>query len=236
MKSFLFSLQALAAITLGAGAVLAADKPEPKKKPAWRPVFLNDTPEQFLKRFDRNKDGFVTKDEVPPWLAKIFARFDTDKDGKLDRKEIAGLLQVMRRRFGAAQGPNPRQVERLVNNILRRMDTDKDGRISRKEARNRVAKFFTMFDTNKDGYLDREELRNMVRRFLANRRGGQGGPGAQGPDFDALDKNADGRLTREELKGTRFAAVFDEIDTNKDGKIDRKEFEAYLKKMTGKKE
>ena len=227
MTRFILPLLTLA-LFVPAG-LLAADKPDPKKKP-WRPVFLNDTPEQFLKRFDKNKDGVITTDELPPWLAKIFPRFDTNKDGKLDRKEIAGLLQVMRRRFGVEQEANPRQVEQIVNSILRRMDTDKDGKISRKEARNQVARFFNQFDANKDGYLDKEELRAMARRFLANRRRFQAAQRALGPDFDALDKNADGRLTRDELKGTRFHAVFDEIDTNKDGKIDRKEFEAYLKK------
>ena len=64
---------------------------------------------------------------------------------------------------------------------------------------------------------------------------GAGGPAAQGPDFDALDKNADGRLTRDELKGTPYADKFEEIDTNKDGKIDKKEFAAYLKKQAEKK-
>ena len=121
-------------------------------------------------------------------------------------------------------------VERRVNDVFARMDTNKDGKISKAEAKNFIAQNFERIDANKDGYIDKDELRRFVARNLAAR--GRGGPfaGAQGPDFDALDKNADGRLTREELKGTPYADKFDEIDTNKDGKIDKKEWAAWVKR------
>ena len=44
--------------------------------------------------WDKNKDGFIAKDEVPAGdelLAK-FALFDTDSDGKLSRDEFAKFL------------------------------------------------------------------------------------------------------------------------------------------------
>lgn len=225
-------LSLLTLLSAGLSPIVAADQNTPKKRPQ-APAFLKDTPEEFIKRFDKNKDGFLTRDELPPFLARVFDRVDTNGDGKLDKQEVATLLQVLRRRF--AQGNNQPaarpQVDRLVNSILQRMDKDMDGRISKKEAMGRLAVVFDQFDTNKDGFLDKQELRQVARRFLANRGGGAGArPNPNTPDFDALDLNADGRLTREELKGTRFASIFDQIDTNKDGKIDRKEFEAYLKK------
>jgi Ca2+-binding EF-hand superfamily protein len=225
----------------------AADQDTPKKEavkqipPAVADV-LKATPEEFIKRFDKNKDGFVSKDELPPFLAAAFDRADANGDGKLDQKEVAALLQALRKRFGQSASPlikppDP-EVERMVNNFLARMDTDKDGKISRAEAKNRLAANFDALDTNKDGFLDREELRRAAERFRAAAAGMNRPANAQadGPDFDSLDLNADGRLTREELKGTPFAAVFDEIDTNKDGKIDPKEFKAYLRKKATEKE
>jgi len=213
--------------------------------PPFVTLLLQGGADNFIKRFDKNKDGALSKDEVPPGLAKIFDRFDKNKDGKLDKQEIENLLQVMRQRFGesnkkpnANRNKNPpannAQVEKMVERLLEQMDTNKDGKISRAEATGRIAQFFDQLDTNKDGYLDKEELRKAAARFVANQGGNAGpAPGAppRGPEFDDLDKNADGRLTRDELKGTTFGDHFDEIDTNKDGKIDRKEFEAYLKKQ-----
>jgi Ca2+-binding EF-hand superfamily protein len=249
MRSLLFTLvlaAILASVSAGdAPGQAAPGKDAPKKVPPAVAELLKGTPEEFIKRFDKNKDGFVSKDELPPFLAAAFEKVDANGDGKLDRKEVAELLQILRKRFSqvpnAAVKPVDPEVERLVNNFLARMDTDKDGRISRAEAKNRLAANFDALDTNKDGFLDRDELRRAAERFQAG-NGAGAGPNrpanreADGPDFDSLDLNADGRLTRAELKGTAFAAVFDEIDTNRDGKIDPKEFKAYLRKKAAEKE
>jgi Ca2+-binding EF-hand superfamily protein len=209
---------------------------------------LKGSPEDFLKRFDKDQKGYLVKTDFGPRLAGFFDQSDTNRDGKLDRKEIAQMIQVLRKRYGvegtkAPPRDNQADVERLVARWLSDMDTNKDGKISKAEAKGPLARIFDQADTNKDGYLDKEELRRTAVRFLANQprpgenRGPNGppGPAANEPDFDALDRNADGRLTRDELKGTPFYDVFDQIDTNKDGKIDRKEFAAYLRKKTEKK-
>jgi Ca2+-binding EF-hand superfamily protein len=209
------------------------DKTEAEKK-AKLLELIKSTPEQFIKRFDKNKDGYLTRDEVPPFLVKNFDKADLTGDGKLDKKEVAQALKVLRERLGIAKTPpaNP-EVDRVVNQLLQQFDTNKDGKISKSEAKGTLAENFEKLDLNKDGFLDKNELRQMATRILAQ----GGGPGTAAPqdDFDALDLNADGRLTRQELKGTRFAPLFDQIDTNRDGKIDRREFEAFLKKEAGKK-
>jgi Ca2+-binding EF-hand superfamily protein len=241
MKHVLFSATLLGLALIVSSAALGADQTNPAKKPVRPPAFLNDTPEQFIKRFDKNKDGVLTKDEVPPFLARNFDRLDTNGDGKLDRKEVAVFLRNTKLRFNSKKTPSSAEIDRVVTSMLERLDKDKDGKISKKEAQGRpLAKLFDQLDTNKDGFLDKKELRQAAARFLQNQNGKpqgaprQGrGPAAGGPDFDALDLDADGRLTRDELKGTPYLKVFDQIDTNKDGKIDRKEFDAYLKK-TGK--
>jgi len=49
--------------------------------------------EAFIKKFDANGDGVLTKEECPPFLAKYFERFDVNNDKKLDKNEIAQLTQ-----------------------------------------------------------------------------------------------------------------------------------------------
>jgi Ca2+-binding EF-hand superfamily protein len=239
----------LIAISVGAWWTFAAfadnqtetKKPETQKAPPPIVQFLKGSADDFIKRFDKNKDGFLTKNELPPALAKVFDKFDTDGDGKLDKKEVEQMLQALRKRFAQEQAKpascNP-QVDKVVERLLQQMDTNRDGKISRAEAKGRIAELFDQLDVNKDGFLDKNELRQAAMRFLGaqgaqGKNGGQPPPAAplRGPEFDDLDKNADGRLTRDELQGTPFAEHFDEIDTNKDGKIDRKEFAAYLKKQ-----
>jgi Ca2+-binding EF-hand superfamily protein len=202
------------------------------------------TPEQFIRRFDRNRDGYLTRDELPPRLASQFEKLDTNGDGKLDKKEVDELMQILRRHFGmSANKNNPapfdQGAQQLAARMLQKMDANHDGKISREEAQGPLARIFDQLDLNKDGFLDRRELDRAAAR-LQGQMGKKGpGKGAGGkemaqamriPDFDALDRNADGRLTREEVKGSALADIFDQIDSNKDGKIDRDEFDEYWKK------
>jgi Ca2+-binding EF-hand superfamily protein len=242
----------VAALALWAvvGLTAGADDQNNQKDQAQKPgqaflEVLKGSPEDFIKRYDKDQKGYLVKKDLGPRMANLFDRSDTNKDGKLDRKEVAQMLQVLRKRYGVegnTPGDNKAEVERLVAKWLADMDTDKDGKISRAEAKGGLAKAFDQIDTNKDGFLDKEELRRTAARFLANQKKAaetkpqnpSPPPPRNEPDFDALDRNADGRLTRDELKGTPFYDVFDEIDTNKDGKIDRKEFTAYLRKQAEK--
>jgi Ca2+-binding EF-hand superfamily protein len=239
------SLLAAVALLISCAAAPGADNP-PKKEGAGKlpPAvadLLKGGAEAFIKHFDKNQDGVLTKDELPPRLAMIFDKADANGDGKLDKQEVERLLQVLRTRLGEARnkaGKGGADVDRMVERMLARMDTNKDGKISKDEAQGPLAKLFDRLDANKDGNLDKEELRKAAARLLGERRGKgerrQSGAGSAVLDFDALDKNADGRLTREELKGTPLAAQFDQIDANQDGKIDRKEFEAYFKRQPDK--
>jgi Ca2+-binding EF-hand superfamily protein len=209
------------------------DKAQPKKGQLLQEI-VNLSPEKFIERFDKDKDGKLTRDELPPFLAKGFEQADRNGDGKLDREEVAAWLPILRKTLaaGAGAGKLGKTADEIVENLLKTMDADKDGKISRAEAKGKLAESFDKVDTNKDGYLDRQELRAMAQRILA--AGGGPAPGfgfgPQGPDFDALDKNADGRLTPDELKGTPWAARFAEIDTDRNGYIDRREFENFLRR------
>lgn len=253
MKScnrFAFALALWSMLNLG---ISAADpqnpkKADPKPVPPFLAELLKGNAQDFIRRFDKDKKGYLKKDDLPPRLANLFTRSDKNGDGKLDRQEVAQMLNGLRRYYGLDKpaAPSKQEVERVVNQILARMDANKDGKISRDEAKGNIKAAFDQLDTNKDGFLDRKELRQAATRFLANRRNPQA-PGrsnpprrpelrVEEPDFDALDLNADGRLTRAELQGTPYADKFDAMDTNKDGKIDRKEFAAYFRREAEKKQ
>ena len=64
-----------------AGAAQTPEKGAPKKLP---PPFLQEmlkkTPEEFIKQFDKNNDGFLQKDELPPFLAKNFEKFQVPEN------------------------------------------------------------------------------------------------------------------------------------------------------------
>jgi Ca2+-binding EF-hand superfamily protein len=232
---------------LGIAVAFAGEQAETKKLPPNPPPFLKLDAKQFVQRFDKDGDGFLSKSELPPRAAPFFERADLNGDGKLDVQEVEKLLVVLRKRFGQAgnapagkpEGGKP-AVDRLVTNFLERMDTNGDGKISKDEARGPLLKNFERFDTNKDGFLDKDELRRAAELVSAKQGKAAGkaeppaGAGPPAMNFNALDRNADGRLGRDELQGTPFADQFDEIDTNKDGTIDRKEWAAFLKKRAEK--
>jgi Ca2+-binding EF-hand superfamily protein len=204
---------------------------------------LDATPEQFIKRFDKNNDGVLTKDELPPRLAAVFDRADQNGDGKLDADEVARMLDVLRQRMkqtpnkAGAPAKNP-ELSRRVDEIFNRLDTNKDGKISREEAKGPLEKNFDAIDRNKDGFLDKAEVSQVIER-MNQRKLNAVNPGSDTvtapvrrlADFDALDLDADGRLSKDEIAKSPFPNQFDDMDTNKDGKIDRKEFEAFLKKQ-----
>jgi hypothetical protein len=54
--------------------------------------------------FDKNKDGKVTKDELPERMHDLIAKGDTNEDGALDRDEIKKLVAGLAPGFGGAGG------------------------------------------------------------------------------------------------------------------------------------
>lgn len=240
----------------------AADKSKP---PTAITELLRMTPEEFIKRFDKNRDGVLTWEEVPGIQSGAFAKLDLNGDGKLDAKEIDRMLHALRsldpkeleKKLQALHEHSPASKDGKRNlptdaeiaRLLQLLEKKKDGRVSRLEVQGRLRDHFATLDANRDGYLDRKELQAAsVRPVVAQPQPLPIVPAVtpslskEPPDFDTLDLNADGRITRDELQGTPYHTVFDAIDANKDGKISPKEFDAYFKKqgagkddLTGKK-
>lgn len=125
--------------------------------------------------FDKNKDGKLTKDEIPERMQGMLTRGDTNDDGALDKEELAKIAASFQGRGGqqgggaegrgpGGRGPDggaqgrggpggPPSPEMMVNEAMR-------------------------FDADKDGKLSREELAKFAAE-MGRRRGGQGGPGGR---------------------------------------------------------
>jgi len=198
----LFGSVVLGAI-LAAGFVVAQERverpPAPKSgSEAGKPPQFDI--DRFFKDFDKNGDGFLQPEELPPELRPAFERIDTNRDGKISREELArgiGHLQPRRR------------ASDMVYMLIETSDSDED---SRNEVQ-RAYEILLSLDKNRDGKIDAQELKAGRERILKSRIDSL---------FKQLDTNNDGRISREEAKG-QIRQDFNEIDRNRDGFIDRDE-------------
>ena len=80
-------------------------------------------------QLDSNKDGFLTKDEVPEDKQRLFARLlrsaDKNADGKLTAEEFAAGLQ---RRERPASGDDSAAAENAAA-LFQRLDANRDGKV-----------------------------------------------------------------------------------------------------------
>jgi hypothetical protein len=94
---------------------------------------VDDIVERLLS-FDKNKDGKITRDELPERMQDLIAKGDTNKDGALDKEEIKKLAEDLARNDtdrgrgrgrgpggpggpGAAGGVPLRVIERAVEDL-----------------------------------------------------------------------------------------------------------------------
>jgi len=154
----------------------------------------------LLEEYDKNKDGFLQRDELPPRLRYNFDQIDTDKDGKLSREELQrGLVYLQPRR-------RPSDV---VFVLIEMSDYDNECYSELQQMYDVLRKL----DKNNNGKLDPKELNTTRQQLLEDRIDNF---------LKELDTDQDGRISRQEARG-RLKENFDKVDTNKDGYVDRKE-------------
>jgi hypothetical protein len=74
--------------------------------PGGRGAVSVDAVVERIMSFDKNKDGKITKDELPERMQRLMEMGDTNKDGLLDRDEIKALAAKLEKEgFGALAGP-----------------------------------------------------------------------------------------------------------------------------------
>lgn len=196
-------------------------------------------PEEFLKAYDLNKDGKVSKEEFssgerasrldPEIRSKIFNRLDKDGDGFISIKELKGMAPK--------KGHHP----------LAKADLNKDDRISKEEfathppfakmSEERRDRMFTRLDQNSDGFLDQKE----------GRHGGRKGPHGEKPQprirIKGLDLDGNGSLSWGEFQNAPVVLalpeneqrkLFQRFDKDKDGEIGNEEIRDKAEPRRGK--
>ncbi len=128
MQRNAFLLSALVVLT-AAGLAAAQERPQDVNR--------------LFEQADKNKDGFLDRDECPPRLKERFDQLDRNKDGKLSKEE--------------AQQGRPPAGRQSQDPLFILLDADKDGKLSRQELANAV-QLLDKLDKNKNDVLDRDEL------------------------------------------------------------------------------
>lgn len=95
---------------------------------------------RMLERFDGDKDGKLTQEELDQSRRDLLAKHDADKDGNISLEEFKALwLEVFQRR---------------VVRGFQRIDTDGDASITVEEFLKPYSKTVKRMDRNEDGVLD----------------------------------------------------------------------------------
>lgn len=137
---------------------------------------------RLFNRFDKNKDGAITPDELPSKTRTPHSRrpHDLNKDGKISFEEFSKDP-----RFKDA---DPKRLQAL----FQRMDRDDDGFLTEKDGMGRDRRHhhfdWSNLDTNSDGAVSLEEFQKHPRhRDVPAERIKE--------RFDRIDRNGDGKLT-----------------------------------------
>jgi Ca2+-binding EF-hand superfamily protein len=191
----------IAAALLAAFALpsLAADTPSPDKKGKEAGM---EAARKYISELDKNKDGSLSKDELPADMREGFADLDANKDGKLSAEELEHHAQALSQRgtpvevisfwvVDADTNPPSRDELQNVYDLLRKADSNNDGKLSAEELKaareqaveKRVDAMFKRCDKNHDNKISKDEA-----------------GGLPGPMFEQADKNHDGFIERNELK------------------------------------
>ncbi len=197
-RSLLWAVLLLSAAAINLAAPREGKTPPDTGKPAAEPTYFDVG--RFLVEHDRDKDGRLARDELPPRLRHGFDKIDADKDGKLSREELTRGIAFLQPR---------RRPSDVVFIAIEMSDCD-DGCAEELQC---MYDALRKLDRNQDGNIDSGELAAMRRQIVGERVDSLIGE---------LDADKDGKISRDEAKG-EIQRNFAALDRNGDGFIDRAE-------------
>jgi Ca2+-binding EF-hand superfamily protein len=203
-------------------------------------------------RMDANKDGKLTKDELPEggreFLGRMLERVGGDG---ITKEQFTRSMNMMGQAVGRPGQPPgapgmPPGPEGMLRPIMALIDGNLDGELSKEEIEG-AGKALLTLDKNADGKLSRDELLAAgppappgALGRPADPPGGKGRPGGDRPggfspeafreQLKQADANGDGKLSKEEAPA-RLKDNFDRIDRNSDGVLDDTEIRQMLQRM-----
>jgi hypothetical protein len=110
---------------------------------------------RMTERYDANKDGKISQEEIDTNRGEWLVRFDIDKDGTLSLKEFEALWLEARR------------LEMVRE--FQRFDRDGDAKVKLEEYKRPLSRLVENRDRNGDGFLSKDDRRMDHKRW---RRGG----------------------------------------------------------------
>ena len=153
--------------------------------------------DRMMKELDKNGDGKLTADEVPPQMMPMLQGADKNGDRAIDRDELAAAMQqnpFRRGPGGFPPGANGRGADPRTGQFLKH-DVNNDGRLTFEEIpRSMRGAFRPQDDLNGDGAIDPAELQAVIARLGGAARGVAAGaePGGQRNPFrDPNRRNPD---------------------------------------------
>lgn len=182
----------------------------------------------MLERLDRNKDGEISRDEIPEQLkGRLNPLFDRMKVESISLQQLSKLMDR------AENGPDPKQ-------LFAQLDKNKDGSLSKDELPERAQqRFGQIFERLGKETISREEFETAIKARMA-----MGGKPKQAPKADGkTPKSIPGESSEKEMKkpgdkpstekpngkGKGVPNLFSEADSNKDEKLSEEEVPARLK-------
>ena len=181
-KAFLFAIAAAIVFPM----ISMADEPAAKPEKTEKVQKERKAPQgPTLFKFDANKDGVVTKDELPAdnkFIEGMFNHTDADKDGKVTKDEEAARKAELKKRYEqykAKAGDRPRRPQPPKGP---RPQGPRSGFKGPQGPRGPMSLF--VFDANKDGVVTKDELPKDKKFFEGM--------------FNNTDADKDGKVTKEE--------------------------------------
>lgn len=219
-----------ALVSLGASFGLAAE-PSQSGKPGAQQVGGH-AGAQFIRGWDRDGDGKVSRAEYEAARKERFAETDKDGNSSLSEDEYANEYTV--RLDQQVADERKASVEQTYVRF-RSLDKDRDGTVSRSEYDASGTRSFEHLDQDKDGRLTKQDApANASAAGSSGDSGRAARPRARSvinmPSthsragfIEIHDEDDDGVVTREQYQALR-AGAFTRTDSNADGKLSESEY------------